>query len=170
MGVHVHWVRLSPPTPDVAYFLPRQASVRSFYRHPRKIQCHFRSSDRVRPMCSPAVIKPPFLFCTRDIKIESDYQAAAQRLAYLFEYEPTNQVEIVALGNIVDAYEHDNGHAPMHPSPPLTAQSWRGHPEPSDTTGGNQGGRPKVSQHRAINRIYEQALFVKQKVGTVGAP
>ena len=50
-----------------------------------------------------------------DLKTESDYQAAMQRLEYLVDHEPNNLAEIVALGNMVDAYEHNNGHAPVHP-------------------------------------------------------
>jgi HTH-type transcriptional regulator/antitoxin HigA len=50
-----------------------------------------------------------------EIHTEAEYQAAIQRLEYLVDHEPNNLAEIVTLGNIVDAYENDNGHAPVHP-------------------------------------------------------
>ncbi|WP_375434935.1 helix-turn-helix domain-containing protein [uncultured Hymenobacter sp.] len=49
------------------------------------------------------------------INNESEYQAAMQRLDYLVENDPNNLAEIVALGNEVNDYENDNGHAPVHP-------------------------------------------------------
>ena len=50
-----------------------------------------------------------------EIRNELDYQAAMQRLEYLVDQEPHNLAEITALGNVVDAYENDHGHAPVHP-------------------------------------------------------
>lgn len=50
-----------------------------------------------------------------EIKNETDYQAAMQRLEYLVDQEPENLAEITALGNVVNAYENDNGHRPVHP-------------------------------------------------------
>lgn len=50
-----------------------------------------------------------------EMHTEAGYQAAMQRLEYLVDHEPHNLVEITSLGNIVDAYENDNGHAPVHP-------------------------------------------------------
>lgn len=50
-----------------------------------------------------------------EIKNETDYQAAMQRLEYLVDHEPENLAEITALGNVVNVYENDNGHRPVHP-------------------------------------------------------
>lgn len=50
-----------------------------------------------------------------EIRNELDYQAAMQRLEYLVDHEPHNLAEITALGNVVNAYENDNGHAPVPP-------------------------------------------------------
>ena len=50
-----------------------------------------------------------------EIKNETDYQAAMQRLEYLVDHEPENLAEITALGHMVNAYENDNGHRPVHP-------------------------------------------------------
>jgi len=49
------------------------------------------------------------------INNETEYQAAMQRLEYLVDHAPENLTEITALGNVVNAYENDNGHRPLHP-------------------------------------------------------
>jgi HTH-type transcriptional regulator/antitoxin HigA len=49
------------------------------------------------------------------LRNETDYQAAMQRLEYFVDHEPENLAEITALGNVVNAYENDNGHRPVHP-------------------------------------------------------
>lgn len=46
---------------------------------------------------------------------ETEYRAAMQRLDYLLDHEPGKLTEITELGNAVDAYENDNGHAPVPP-------------------------------------------------------
>lgn len=38
-----------------------------------------------------------------------------QRLEYLVDHEPENLADITALGNVVNTYENDNGHQPLHP-------------------------------------------------------
>lgn len=50
-----------------------------------------------------------------EVRNELEYQAAMERLEYLVDHEPHNLAEIAALGNVVDAYENDNGHAPVPP-------------------------------------------------------
>jgi HTH-type transcriptional regulator/antitoxin HigA len=50
-----------------------------------------------------------------EIQDEIQYQAAMGRLNYLVDHEPDNLAEIIELGNIVDAYENNNGHAPVPP-------------------------------------------------------
>lgn len=50
-----------------------------------------------------------------EIQNDIQYQAAMERLEYLVDHEPNNLAEIVDLGNIVNAYENDNGHAPVSP-------------------------------------------------------
>jgi len=49
------------------------------------------------------------------IRTEAEYQTALQRLEYLVDHEPEKLDEITALGNVVNAYENDNGHRPLHP-------------------------------------------------------
>lgn len=49
------------------------------------------------------------------VRNELEYQAAMQRLEYLTDHEPHNLTEIIKLGNVVDAYESDHGHTPVHP-------------------------------------------------------
>jgi len=50
-----------------------------------------------------------------EIRTEADYQAAMRRLEYLIDHESTNLAEITALGNVVNAYENENGHRPLPP-------------------------------------------------------
>jgi antitoxin component HigA of HigAB toxin-antitoxin module len=49
------------------------------------------------------------------LRTEAEYQTAMQRLEYLVDHEPEKLDEITALGNVVNAYENDNGHRPLHP-------------------------------------------------------
>jgi len=49
------------------------------------------------------------------VRNEAEYQAAMQRLEYLMDHEPTKLTEIIELGNIVNTYENENGHAPVPP-------------------------------------------------------
>ncbi len=51
-----------------------------------------------------------------DINTEADYQQAMRRLEYLLDHEPANVAEIATLGNVVNAYENNNGHRPLAPN------------------------------------------------------
>ncbi len=50
------------------------------------------------------------------ISTEAEYQTAMRRLEHLVDHEPTSLAEITALGNVVNAYENDHGHRPVHPN------------------------------------------------------
>lgn len=50
------------------------------------------------------------------IRTEAEYEAAMRRLEYLIDHEPTNLSEITTLGNVVNAFENENGHRPLPPN------------------------------------------------------
>jgi len=51
-----------------------------------------------------------------EIRTEAEYQQAMRRLEYLIDHEPTHLAEITGLGNVLDAYENNNGHRPLPPN------------------------------------------------------